>query len=342
MSAIAIRQTFAAAAFPKRGQTNPMDRVWIQCPQCSAPLGAIQYGALVHGAIRMCCSSCSFCLSQEAGIWNALPVARARYFRQFVREYEHIRSREGRGSDAADFYLALPYKDLTGRNPSQWKIRARSFTYFQRRILPELALRTKGNLLCLDLGAGNAWLSYRLAQLGHAPVAVDLLTNSADGLGAAPNYRAATPRLFPRFQAELDCLPFRDAQFDCAIFSASFHYSENYEATLGEAIRCLKPGGTVLIIDSPWYSNEENGRRMVSERRTHFQAHFGTHSDSLRSCEYLTDQRLTELEKSFGLRWKRHKPWYGLRWALRPWVAKLMRRREPSVFQIYSAEVLVR
>jgi len=341
MSATTTRETFAAAC-PKRVQTNPMDRVWIQCPQCSAPLGAIRYRALLHDAIRMRCASCAFYLSQESGIWNALPVARAHYFRQFVREYEQIRSREGRGSDAADFYLALPFDDLTGRNPSQWKIRGRSFTYFQRRILPELARRAAGNLLCLDLGAGNGWLSYRLAQLGHSPVAVDLLTNSVDGLGAGANYRRAIPQLFPRFQAELDCLPFRDSQFDCAIFSASFHYSANYEATLGEAIRCLKPGGTVLIIDSPWYSNEESGRRMVCERRAHFQEHFGTRSDSLGSCEYLTDQRLNELEDSFGLCWKRYRPWYGLRWGLRPWLAKLTRRREPSVFQIYSAEVLSR
>ncbi len=341
MSGTATKETFDTS-FPKRGQNNRMDCVWIQCPQCFAPLGAIRYEALLQDALRMCCSSCSFCLSQESGIWNALPVARAERFRRFIRDYEHIRRHEGRGSDAPDFYLALPYEDLSGRNSSQWKIRARSFTYFQRRILPGLVPPATHNLFCLDLGAGNGWLSYRLAQLGHSPVAVDLLTNSVDGLGAVANYRRAIPQLFPRFQAELDRLPFRDSQFDCAIFSASFHYSANYEATVGEAIRCLKPGGTVLIIDSPWYSNEENGRRMVSERRAHFQQNFGTHSDSLGSCEYLTDQRLNELKDSFGLSWKRYRPWYGLRWALRPWLAKLTRRREPSVFQIYSAEVLSR
>ena len=50
------------------------------------------------------------------------------------------------------------------------------------RPLPE---RTERALRILDLGAGNGWMSYRLALQGHLPIAVDLLTNDRDGLGAA-------------------------------------------------------------------------------------------------------------------------------------------------------------
>jgi SAM-dependent methyltransferase len=106
-----------------------------------------------------------------------------------------------------------------------------------------------------------------LAQLGHHPIAVDLQTNSFDGLGAAIHYQHSLPKLFPRFQAELDRLPFANGQFDCAIFNASFHYSENYDRTLAETIRCLRPGGTIVIADSPLYSREEVGLQLVEERR---------------------------------------------------------------------------
>jgi SAM-dependent methyltransferase len=145
--------------------------------------------------------------------------------------------------------------------------------------------------------------------------------------------------LFPRFQAELDRLPLSDSQFDIAIFNASFHYSENYSRTLAEAIRCLRPGGSVIIADTAWYKGDVGGRRMLAERRQQFRQQFGFPSDAIASQEYLTDSRLRSLEKEFGFLWITYSPFYGLRWAVRPLVAKLKGRREPSRFRIYVAEV---
>jgi len=108
-------------------------------------------------------------------------------------------------------------------------------------------------------------------------------------------------------------------------------------AALREALRCLKSGGTVIISDTPWYSQEESGRKMVAERHAVFRQRFGTASDSVNSLEFLTDERLRELEETFSIRWTVHRPWYGWRWALRPWVAKLRGRREPSRFRMYVA-----
>jgi hypothetical protein len=121
------------------------------------------------------------------------------------------------------------------------------------------------------------------------------------------------------------------------IFNASFHYSEDYEATLREALRCLKSGGLIIISDTPWYSREESGRQMVTERHALFCQRFGTASDSVNSLEYLTDERLRVLEKDLSIQWTVHSPWYGLKWAMRPWIAKLRGQREPSRFRIYVA-----
>jgi ubiquinone/menaquinone biosynthesis C-methylase UbiE len=142
---------------------------------------------------------------------------------------------------------------------------------------------------------------------------------------------------FLRFQAESAHLPFTNGQFDLAIFNASFHYSEDYRATLSEALRCVRTGGTVMICDSPWYADDMSGKRMVEERRQRFLSQFGTASDSIHSLEYLTDQRLESLERHFSIQWQVHTPWYGLRWAARPLVAKLRGKREPSRFRIYTA-----
>ena len=182
-------------------------------------------------------------------------------------------------------------------------------------------------------------MSYRLALLGHTVVAVDLLTNSQDGLGAAVHYKKRLTTLFPRFQAELDILPFADASFDMTIFNASFHYSEDYERTLGEAIRCTRDGGLVVIADTPWYAEEESGRAMVEQKHADFTTRYGFPSNSLASLEYLTDARLQQLSERFGIQWRIHTPYYGMRWAMRPLLARLHGSRTPSLFRIYAAEV---
>lgn len=93
----------------------------------------------------------------------------------------------------------------------------------------------------------------------------------------------------------------------------------------------------IVISDTPWYRQDRSGRQMVAERQAMFRMRYGTASDSLRSVEYLTDERLQELSARVGVVWSFHAPYHGLRWALRPLVAQLRRRREPSRFRIYVA-----
>jgi SAM-dependent methyltransferase len=256
-----------------------------------------------------------------------------------MAEYEFIRAAEGRGSTQSEYYLSLPYKDISGRNSSQWKIRAHTFQIMERRIVRPLARRQKRPLRVLDLGAGNGWMAYRLALQGHLPVAVDLLTNEQDGLGAAIHYSKHIDPLFPRVQAELDRLPFASSIFDLVIFNASFHYSQSYERTFAEALRCTHPGGGVVIADTPWYAQDESGRRMVEEKHKHFAATYGFASNSISSLEYLTPDRLHRLQIASELEWNCIRPFYGLPWALRPLRAKLSSRRSPSQFRIYTAWV---
>ncbi len=310
----------------------------LRCPQCGRGIGSLGEASSSDSTLLVC-PGCRFHLRRERGIWRTLLPERQTYFAQFLRDYEFIRAAEGRGSDDPQHYLGLPFHDDSGRNSAQWAIRARTFRYIERRLLPPIAARLHRRLRILDLGAGNGWMSYRLARQGHALAAVDLRIDDRDGLGAAIHYRMALPALFPRFQAELDTLPFADGQFDLVIFNASFHYSENPQKTLAEALRCARPAAAILIADTPWYRRDESGRRMVEERRAAFAARYGRPSDALASLEYLTDRRLRETEDRFGIRWRIHSPYYGLRWSLRPLWAKLQGKREPSRFRIYEAKV---
>ena len=314
----------------------PRRQLHLKCPACGREMSPLDATDPSATAI---CSGCRFTLLNQEGIWRALAPEREEALRQFVREYQQVRSIEGRGSPSPDFYFKLPYEDITGRHRWQWKIRSRSFIFFERIILPKIDGGQGHGLDVLDLGAGNCWMSYRLALKGHRPVSVDLIDNAEDGLGAARHYLAHLTNPFVRFQADMDRLPFQDRQFDVAIFNASVHYSQDYHHTIGEALRCLRRPGHLVIMDSPFYRRRASGQQMVEEKRLAFTRKFGFPSDSVPSREYLTGEILKELGHAFQLPWCVEKPWYGLGWALRPIRARLLRQREPSKFFVIWTRV---
>jgi SAM-dependent methyltransferase len=249
---------------------------------------------------------------------------------QFLREYELVRHAEGRGSSNAAYYLELPYRDVSGHNTEQWKIRSRSFSYLERRILPALERKMDRRLDILDLGAGNCWMSHRLAARGHKPVAIDIFSDDDDGLRAARHY----PARFPVVEAEFDHIPVRNGSFDLAVFNASIHYSADLKTTLMAAAACLRPEGRILIVDSPIYARPEHGERMRAERMARFEKQYGFRSDALRSREYLDQPLLVDLARFLGLTWRVHRVWYGWQWWFRPIKAWALRRRPPSQFCI--------
>src|SRR5208283_5611439 len=176
------------AAGVQSGGSSAQAGIRLRCPRCTANLASF------------CCAKCGLEMKNEYGIIRSLAPDRAEYYAQFIRDYELIRSAEGRGSSSEAFYLGLPYNDATGRNSWQWQIRSRTYSHLLEQVLRrEVPCAAR----ILDLGAGNCWLSFRLSRVGYNLCAVDLLTNNLDGLGAAEHYRRHLTRPFPRFQAEL-------------------------------------------------------------------------------------------------------------------------------------------
>lgn len=260
---------------------------------------------------------------------------------RFAEAYARVRAGEGRGSGGETELFSLPYL-AGGPLAKQWGVRARTFDAFLARVVAPLERRLGRPLSVLDLGAGNGWLSARLAQRGHTAVALDLRTDAVDGLAAAGPFRDALPRMFGRVAASFEAIPLRGRSFDLAIFDASLHYAEELGPVLAEAARCVAPGGRVAILDTPFYRRAASGEAMAAEKRRSLRRAHGDLADALfavEAVEYLTAERLRKAAAPLGLSFRRLRVRYPLWYEARPALALLARRRPPSRFDLWEAEV---
>jgi SAM-dependent methyltransferase len=262
--------------------------------------------------------------------------------RRFRRAYAEQRAAEGRGDGGAAELLALPYLHA-GPTARAWGVRARTFERFLDVVIAHgLAHRSNGALRILDVGAGNGWLSYRLTRMGHRATAIDIRDDHVDGLGAAGGYAAHLDTMFERAAASFEHLPFRSATFDIVVFNASLHYAQRLADVLSEAARVARTGGRIVILDSPFYATDAAGAAMVAEKHARAGQQFGARAADLLgvpAIEYLTRDRLERATAGLSLSWRRHAVRYPLWYRVRPLLAALRRRRSPSRFDLWEANV---
>ncbi|UCG25060.1 MAG: class I SAM-dependent methyltransferase [Chloroflexota bacterium] len=294
---------------------------WI-CPRCR--------GELVAEGAGYRCHADDLRFARRDGVWRFLLPEREAHFEQFVEQYQVVRQDEGWGLADGDYYRALPFDDLSGRHGDIWRIRARSYETMLTGVIEPLAAERGRVLRIFDLGAGNGWLSYRLAQEGCQALAVDLLDNTYDGLGAHLYYDVA----FEPLQAEFDRLPIDENQADVVVYNGSLHYSADYKQTLAEGLRVLQPDGRLVVMDSPIYRDPSSGDKMVQERQVRFTKRYRFPGLASPGEEYITFARLDWLASEMDLRWRFLKPNYGWRWAGRTWLTRLRSRREPATFLV--------
>lgn len=304
-------------------EANTEDWKWV-CPRCRKRLARIAVGAY--------CETDDLRFPLRGGIWRFLLPERATYFARFIAQYETVRRDEGWGAESPAYYRSLPFADTSGRHKDIWQIRARGFETLLSGVIDPLAQKRGRPLRVLDLGAGNGWLAYQLSRQGHQVAAVDLLTNTRDGLGAYRHYDAP----FTPVQAEFDCLPIDGRQADVVLYNGALHYSTGDQQTLQEGLRVLLPGGRLVVLDSPIYHDPNSGAAMVRERRQHFTDRYRFADRPLDSVEYLTFDRLNELADQLAIEWSYLEPNYGLRWRSRPWLARLKGQREPATFLVVA------
>lgn len=293
------------------------------CPACHGQLDSL-------GLQKLVCREDGLAFPNQHGIWCFLPPDRSAYYDRFLYEYNLVRLAEGRGDLDPGYYQRLPYVDPSDRYKSDWDLRARSYQTFLRQIIVPQEAAASAGLKILDLGAGNGWLSNRLARRDHQLAAVDLRVGKLDGLGAVVHYNQPILAV----QAEFDCLPFEDGLFDLVVYNASLHYSEVYRTTLQEALRVLAGSGWLAVVDTPYYHDPGSGIAMVREREERFAALYGFPSNVIPAENYLTWAMIETLGSGLGIDWQFFWPDYGLKWRFRRLKEHLFGRREPANFPV--------
>ncbi len=213
----------------------------LACPACHSVL-LIQNEDAETATLE--CMNCLARYRVRGGIYRLLTADRMAELEAFNRKYDRLRQREGFASDCPGYYEALPFEDVSGRNPHIWRLRALSFRWLQKWLLHKYG---KQPVIILDAGAGSGWMSQRLGDL-YSMLAVDI-NAGPHGLAAIHPFK----RKFVAIQAELNALPFKSMCLDAVIASASLHHAPNPQKCLAEFYRVLKPGGRLIVMDTPTY-----------------------------------------------------------------------------------------
>lgn len=293
------------------------------CPECRAP-------ASDDGAGGLRCGGCGARFARRGGVYRFLGNGRAAAAEAFAAQYRVVRERDGHRPTTAEYYRMLPMVPRDHPQADEWRLRRESYAHLQEHALPPISL---GPIRVLDIGAGCAWLSHRLATCGYRVVALDRLDDDADGLGACRHY----PVSFPAVQGDFDRLPFEPQQFDAAIFTGSLHYSPDPAATLAEAKRVLVPGGGVAVMDSPMFACQADGAAMLADQRRRMEAEHGFDDVVRPGVGFLTFAGVERAFRSLGLR-ARFVPSRGpLAWRVRRQLAWVRLRRAPAAFGVWVA-----
>jgi ubiquinone/menaquinone biosynthesis C-methylase UbiE/DNA-binding MarR family transcriptional regulator len=121
--------------------------------------------------------------------------------------------------------------------------------------LAETLLTLMPPMVIADLGAGEGTFSQLLARRSKKVIAVDNSDKMVE-YGRELASKHGVKNLEYR-KGDLEVVPIRDATVDLAFFSQALHHAQHPERAVAEALRILKPGGRIVVLDLLRHNYEE-------------------------------------------------------------------------------------
>jgi SAM-dependent methyltransferase len=180
----------------------------------------------------------------------------------FEKKYIVIRSLENRLCTDEEL-IKLPEMPAEHPHHREWETRKRS----AYRLVRYLTGRKKAQDI-LEVGCGNGWLTHHLAEIpGTKVTGVDInfteLQQAARVFSNDPNLRF--------IHGDIRSGILEGRQFDCIVFAAAIEYFPSLKKIIHFCLSCLKPGGEIHMIDSPFYRPEQ-----IERAKRQSQAYFAS------------------------------------------------------------------
>lgn len=185
----------------------------------------------------------------EDGVW--LSRAAMEKFGQFEQAYISIREKEQRVFTINEVQQ-LPNVPLHHPHAQEWKLRAGSIDRFIRH----LKNRQPKPARVLDMGCGNGFFAHLVSGYVQQVVGIDVnLTELKQAAKAFTDNPKLQWYYLDIFEEEV-----LKADFDLITFCCSFQYFADMPKVLQKCMQLLKPGGSVHIIDTPFYADNDVAR----------------------------------------------------------------------------------
>jgi ArsR family transcriptional regulator len=98
-----------------------------------------------------------------------------------------------------------------------------------------------------DLGCGDGYLTIEAARWARKVIGVDRSPEMLERAKALGRRRKVSNIVWKR--GELEKLPLADGSVDIAVLSQALHHAAEPATALAEAVRVLRPGGRLLVLD---------------------------------------------------------------------------------------------
>lgn len=271
---------------------------WLGCPVCQGPLDQTETG--------LKCPVDALEFSLQDGIYRLLAPAALAAADAYAGKYRQQREAQGWHALAPNELVALPETAPGGWDSLYWPTRRQSYQALMAWLNGAGLHAADEPLRTVVMGAGFGWLAGRLAADSYQVVAVDLSSDDAFGLGAlrdAAGALAAQPVLV---QGDMEQPPLRLGEVDLVVYSASVHYAVNLQQCLAKSAALLRPGGALIINDTPVLTGE-------------FTALPSEEEQAPRRGRQLPLVELKQALADAGLDFEIHQVDRGWRWKIRQW-----------------------